>query len=122
MAAKRKHSIEGVLFDWDGTLINSYDADTSAYLAMFKRWASLGDRGVREHYSPNWYQVYRAAGCRGGAGEMRTECGGRTMQSNRPKLIPGARRVLADWATLILLAWSPAVIAIVSLVNCASFD
>jgi len=36
MAENRKHSIEGVLFDWDGTLINSYHADTSAYLAMFK--------------------------------------------------------------------------------------
>jgi len=36
MAAKRKCSIGGVLFDWDGTLINSYDADASAYLAMFE--------------------------------------------------------------------------------------
>ena len=36
MLAKREHAVEGVLFDWDGTLINSYQADTSAYLAMFK--------------------------------------------------------------------------------------
>jgi beta-phosphoglucomutase-like phosphatase (HAD superfamily) len=35
MLAKHKRAVEGVLFDWDGTLVNSYSADTSAYLAMF---------------------------------------------------------------------------------------
>src|SRR2546421_360175 len=63
MAAKRKHSVEGVLFDWDGTLINSYHADTSAYLAMFKEMdISWGIEEFEKNYSPNWYQVYRAAG------------------------------------------------------------
>jgi len=44
MAAKRKRSFEGVLFDWDGTLIDSYNADASAYLAMFEEMGSLGSR------------------------------------------------------------------------------
>jgi len=42
MPAKRKHAVEGVLFDWDGTLIDSYHADTSAYLAMFNEMGILG--------------------------------------------------------------------------------
>src|SRR5260370_12633974 len=61
MAAKRKHGVEGVLFDWDGTLINSYQADTSAYLAMFKEMGiSWGIEELEKNYSPNCYQVYRA--------------------------------------------------------------
>ena len=63
MANKHKRPVEGVLFDWDGTLINSYHADASAYLAMFKamgiRW---GVKEFEKNYSPNWYHVYRAAG------------------------------------------------------------
>jgi beta-phosphoglucomutase-like phosphatase (HAD superfamily) len=31
-----RSSLAGVLFDWDGTLIDSYHADSQAYLAMFR--------------------------------------------------------------------------------------
>jgi len=54
--------VRAILLDWDGTLLNSYTADSRAYLAMFRamkiRW-SLED--LARHYSPNWYRVYRAA-------------------------------------------------------------
>ena len=36
MGAAEQNKIEGVLFDWDGTLLNSYAADSAAYLAMFR--------------------------------------------------------------------------------------
>ena len=32
----RSLALRGVLFDWDGTLLNSYAADSAAYLAMFR--------------------------------------------------------------------------------------
>jgi HAD superfamily hydrolase (TIGR01509 family) len=55
--------LAGVLFDWDGTLLNSFRADSQAYLAMFRalgcRW---GIEELAQHYSPDWYVVYRAAG------------------------------------------------------------
>jgi beta-phosphoglucomutase-like phosphatase (HAD superfamily) len=51
-----------VLFDWDGTLLDSCGADTRAYLAMF---AALGIKWTladfEKHYHPDWYRVYRAA-------------------------------------------------------------
>ena len=54
--------LHGVLFDWDGTLLDSYHADSQAFLAMFR---AIGvDWGLAElerHYSPDWYAVYRAA-------------------------------------------------------------
>ena len=56
-------SIEYVLFDWDGTLLNSFEADANAYMQMFgalgMSW-SLAE--LKRHYSPNWHRVYRAAG------------------------------------------------------------
>jgi HAD superfamily hydrolase (TIGR01509 family) len=96
MAAKRKHSIEGVLFDWDGTLINSYHADTSAYLALFKEMGiSWGIEELEKNYSPNWYQVYRAAGLPRRRWEEADRVWRAHYAKHRPKLIAGARRVLA---------------------------
>jgi HAD superfamily hydrolase (TIGR01549 family) len=96
MAAKRKHGVEGVLFDWDGTLINSYQADASAYLAMFKEMGiSWGIEELEKYYSPNWYQVYRAAGLPRKRWTEADRAWREHYAKHRPKLIAGARRVLA---------------------------
>jgi HAD superfamily hydrolase (TIGR01509 family) len=96
MAAKQKSRIEGVLFDWDGTLINSYHADASAYLAMFKEMGiSWGLKELEKNYSPNWYQVYRAAGLPRSRWEEADRAWRGHYAKHRPKLIAGARRVLA---------------------------
>jgi len=96
MAEKRKHGVEGVLFDWDGTLINSYRADTSAYLAMFKEMGiSWGIEELEKHYSPNWYQVYRAAGLPRKRWTEADRVWRAHYAKHRPKLMAGARRVLA---------------------------
>jgi len=54
--------LRGVIFDWDGTLLDSYHADAGAYLQMF---AALGIpwglAQLAEHYSPDWHNVYREA-------------------------------------------------------------
>jgi HAD superfamily hydrolase (TIGR01509 family) len=100
MAAKRKHSIEGVLFDWDGTLINSYYADASAYLAMFKEMGiDWGLRELEKNYSPNWYQVYRAAGLPRKRWEDADHAWRAHYAKHQPKLIAGARQVLARVAS-----------------------
>ncbi len=96
MPVKSKLTIEGVLFDWDGTLINSYQADTSAYLAMFREMGiAWGLEELERNYSPNWYQVYRAARLP----RKRWKDADRLWRTHyakyRPKLIAGARRVLS---------------------------
>src|SRR6202158_1765429 len=54
--------LHGVLFDWDGTLLDSYHADSQAYLAMFRAMGvNWGLDELEQHYSPDWYAVYRAA-------------------------------------------------------------
>ena len=96
MSAKRACSIEGVLFDWDGTLVNSYHADTSAYLAMFKEMGiAWGLEELEDNYSPNWYQVYRAAGLPRKRWDEADRAWRAHYAKHRPKLMAGARRVLA---------------------------
>jgi HAD superfamily hydrolase (TIGR01509 family) len=95
MDGKLNRPVEGVLFDWDGTLIDSYHADASAYMAMFKEMGiSWGLEQLEKNYSPNWYHVYRAAGLP----RKRWEAADRSWRSHyakhKPKLISGARRVL----------------------------
>lgn len=100
MPAKRMLEIEGVLFDWDGTLINSYHADTSAYLAMFQQLGiAWGLAELEKHYSPNWYHVYRAARLPRKRWADADRAWRAHYAEHRPKLMAGARRVLAKVAS-----------------------
>ena len=96
MPSKQRQTIQGVLFDWDGTLIDSYHADASAYLAMFKEMGiAWGLRELEKNYSPNWYQVYRSAGLPGKRWDDADRAWRTHYAEHRPKLIAGARRVLS---------------------------
>lgn len=96
MAKTSQPCVEGVLFDWDGTLIDSYHADASAYLAMFHRMGiAWGLKELEEHYSPNWYQVYRAARLPRKLWQDADRAWRAHYRKHRPKLISGARGVLA---------------------------
>lgn len=100
MALNEKTEIKGLLFDWDGTLLNSFEADSSAYMAMFREMGiGWGLDELAEHYSPNWYDVYRAAGLpeqHWGAADTSWR---KHYAEFRPKLIAGARRVLTSVGT-----------------------
>jgi len=97
--SRRKQTLEGVLFDWDGTLVDSYNADTSAYLAMFKEMGiAWGIEELEDNYSPNWYEVYRAAKLPRKRWEDADRAWRAHYAQHRPKLVAGARRVLARLA------------------------
>jgi phosphoglycolate phosphatase len=89
--------IEGVLFDWDGTLIDSYHADSAAYLAMFREMCiPWGLQDLAEHYSPNWYDVYRAAKLPETRWHEADRCWRIHYAKHSPRLITGAREVLDE--------------------------
>src|SRR5215469_5984494 len=95
MAANQKLCLQGVLFDWDGTLIDSYRADASAYLAMFKDMGiAWGIEEFARHYSPDWYQVYRAAKLPPRLWKQADRLWRAHYAKHRPKLISGVRPVL----------------------------
>jgi HAD superfamily hydrolase (TIGR01509 family) len=96
VAREKRRRVEGVLFDWDGTLLDSYHADTSSYLAMFEKMGiAWGLEELEKHYSPNWYQVYRAAKLPRKLWNDADAVWRAHYAKHQPKLIPGARKVLA---------------------------
>ncbi|MGB9466182.1 MAG: HAD family hydrolase, partial [Candidatus Acidiferrum sp.] len=87
--------LQGVLFDWDGTLIDSYAADSSAYMAMFREMGiPWGLEELAQHYSPNWYRVYRAAKLPRALWHDADRAWRRQYAKHSPRLIAGARQVL----------------------------
>jgi phosphoglycolate phosphatase/pyrophosphatase PpaX len=97
MTAKKYSPLKGVLFDWDGTLLNSHRADTAAYLAMFRAMGiPWGLPELEKHYSPNWYRVYRAAKLPKHRWDAADQVWRETYARQTPKLLPKARSVLAQ--------------------------
>src|ERR1700681_4046247 len=95
MAMNGKNSIECVLFDWDGTLLDSFESDAQAYVHMF---AALGltwsMAELKRHYSPNWHRVYRAARLPLSKWEQADRLWMRFYRKHQPELQPSARQVL----------------------------
>jgi HAD superfamily hydrolase (TIGR01509 family) len=83
--------------DWDGTLLDSYASDVRAYLAMFRaleiEWNSAD---LARHYSPDWYQVYRAAKVPAHRWAEADQTWRAAYAAERPALLPGARAVLRN--------------------------
>lgn len=95
MTAKIQTSIEYVLFDWDGTLLDSFEADANAYMYMFGALGmSWSIAELKRYYSPNWHRVYRAAGLPRAKWEEADRLWRYFYRKQRPKLQPGALRVL----------------------------
>jgi pyrophosphatase PpaX len=90
-----QYSARAVLFDWDGTLLNSYAADVRAYLSMFRaldiEWT---EREVAAHYSPNWLRVYRSAKIPRSKWLEADRLWTQAYKLEMPPLLPGARRVV----------------------------
>ena len=124
MPAKPKQPIEGVLFDWDGTLLDSFDADSSAYLAMFREMGiPWGLDELALHYSPNWYNVYRAAKLPRARWDAANLAWRKQYAEHKPKLVPGVRACAsAASGDAIASGWSLAVTAIASRRNSATFS
>jgi len=84
-----------ILFDWDGTLLDSFAADSAAYVSMF---AALGiswsEREFAVHYSPNWHRVYRAARIPRAKWEMADRLWMRAYKLQKPGLLPGVRATI----------------------------
>jgi HAD superfamily hydrolase (TIGR01549 family) len=96
LTRKPPQSLQAVLFDWDGTLLDSADADTAAYLAMFHELGiPWGMKELAAHYSPNWHHVYRAAKVPRSTWELADKLWAKHYAHHRPTLVPGARQVLA---------------------------
>jgi HAD superfamily hydrolase (TIGR01509 family) len=104
MRGDPRAELRAVLFDWDGTLLDSYHADATAYQEMFRtlgiKW---GVAELEKHYSPNWHRVYRAAGIPRRRWEEADRLWRGAYEHLRPSLMPGTRRVLRRLAPRYVL-------------------
>lgn len=52
--------VRAVLFDWDGTLVDTAEASFRCYVRLFEELGVAFDRETYARtYSPNWYQTFR---------------------------------------------------------------
>ena len=93
--------MQAAVFDWDGTLVDSFAATRHASMAVFRHFGiSMDEERYRETYQPDWHATYRALG----VPESRWEEANRVWQAHyrerisRVHLFPGVREVLADLA------------------------
>jgi HAD superfamily hydrolase (TIGR01509 family) len=92
---KEKSTTECVLFDWDGTLLDSFEADAHAYAHMFGAMGFPWSMELlKQHYSPNWHRVYRAARLPRSKWEEADRLWMKFYRKHQPELQPGALRVL----------------------------
>jgi HAD superfamily hydrolase (TIGR01509 family) len=94
---KKVGRLAGVLFDWDGTLVDSYRADSQSYLAMFRELGvPWGLQELEQHYSPDWYALYRAAEIPLDRWPQADKLWRTHYLKHRSKLMAGTRRVLGQ--------------------------
>lgn len=94
-----------VLLDWDGTLLDSFRADFRAYRAMFRSLKiDFSDTQLNRHYSPDWYRVYRAAGIPRSQWKRADRLWAAAYRRENPRLLPGARKVIARLSRSFALA------------------
>jgi HAD superfamily hydrolase (TIGR01549 family) len=87
--------LHAVLFDWDGTLVDSAEASYRCYARVFAGFGIPFDRAwFARTYSPDWYRTYRAVGLPEERWEEADALWLEHYRSERAALRPGARQAL----------------------------
>ena len=93
----KQRPLRAVLFDWDGTLLDSYTAGEEAFRKMF---LELGVEFTHEEfstaYSPDWYETYRALGLAEKRWAEADRLWRKFYADHAPGLVAGAQRVLIE--------------------------
>lgn len=86
-----------VLFDWDGTLLDSFPASYRASIAVLRHYGIDVDRKTfLETYSPNWYDSYERLGVGREEWDNADRMWRETYRKQTSSLFPFAEKLLDD--------------------------
>ena len=92
-----ERSITTLLFDWDGTLVDSAQLGLTAFEQSFAALGMVFDHEVyREVYSPNWYSVYEAMGLPKDKWQRADELWTQHYGEQTAQLVDNAENTIAD--------------------------
>jgi len=95
--ADSKRSITTLLFDWDGTLVDSAQLGLTAFEQSFAALGVAFDHEVyRAVYSPNWYSVYEAMGLPENQWQRADELWTQHYGEQTAQLVEGAKQAIAE--------------------------
>jgi phosphoglycolate phosphatase len=87
--------LRAVLFDWDGTLLDSAESSYRSYRDLFAFLGIDFDRGrFQQTYSPDWYRTYRAVGLPESRWAEADALWLERYAREESRLLPGAREAL----------------------------
>lgn len=90
-------SINTLLFDWDGTLVDSAQLGLTAFEQSFAALGVVFDHDVyRAVYSPNWYTVYEAMGLPKEKWQRADELWNQHYGEQTAQPVPGAQQIIKD--------------------------
>ena len=90
-------SVTSLLFDWDGTLVDSAQLGLTAFEQSFAALGMVFDHEVyRKVYSPNWYSVYEAMGLPKDKWPRADELWTFHYGEQTAHLVEGAKKTIAD--------------------------
>jgi HAD superfamily hydrolase (TIGR01662 family) len=89
-------SITTLLFDWDGTLVDSAQLGLTAFERSFAALGMVFDHEIyRDVYSPNWYSVYEAMGLPKDKWERADELWTQHYGEQTAQLVEGASKTIS---------------------------
>lgn len=95
--ATSTQSITTLLFDWDGTLVDSAQLGLTAFELSFAALGATFDPEIyREAYSPNWYSVYQAMGLPKDKWERADELWTQHYGEQSAQLVDGATQTISE--------------------------
>ncbi len=92
-----RERLKALLFDLDGTLLDSFSAHLEAYRLMFARFGiAITKERFLASYSPNWYETYMAMGLPKEAWESANTYWLEAAAQQTPGLFPDVERILTQ--------------------------